>query len=37
MWHMIGASAHRGTGAPVGAAEPSPGQVWPALASCGRL
>jgi hypothetical protein len=30
-WHMVGA------GALVGAAEPSPGQVWPALASCGRL
>jgi hypothetical protein len=26
-----------GAATPVGAAEPSPGQVWPTLASCGRL
>jgi hypothetical protein len=26
-----------GAGAPIGAAGPSPGQVWPAVASCGQL
>jgi hypothetical protein len=30
-WHVVGA------GAPIGAAEPSPGQLRLALASCGRL
>jgi hypothetical protein len=33
---MVGAGVPRGAGAPVGAAGPSPGQVWPAVASCGR-
>jgi hypothetical protein len=31
MLHMVGASA------PVAVDEPSPGQVWLTLASCGRL
>jgi hypothetical protein len=30
MWHLVGA------GAPRGAAGPSPGQVWPAVANCSR-
>jgi hypothetical protein len=31
MWHLVGA------GAPRGAAGPSPGQLRPAMASCGQL
>jgi hypothetical protein len=34
---MVGAGAPRGAGAPICAAEPSPGQVCPVVASCGRL
>jgi hypothetical protein len=34
---MVGASAPRGAGAPVGAVGPHPGQVSLTLASCGRL
>jgi hypothetical protein len=34
---MVGAGAPRGTGAPVGATEPSPGQLRSTLASRGRL
>jgi hypothetical protein len=34
---MVGAGAPSGVGAPVGAAEPSPGQLWPTLAGCGAV
>jgi hypothetical protein len=33
---MVGAGVPRGAGAPVGAAGPSPGQVWPAVAGSGQ-
>jgi hypothetical protein len=34
---MVGASAPRCTGAPIGAVEPTLGQLRPILARCGRL
>jgi hypothetical protein len=34
---MIGAGAPKAAGKPRGADEPSPGQVWPAVASCSRF